>query len=740
MKTSSCAIFSLNPVSPRCLRSPYTPGTTRSGALRAGRRMMLALALLASLRPPPGEGTQGTFVQTTWRETVHYRATFTADEAATGRLHVAAADSYEVFFNGTRVGSDSVSTRMTAYEIAVENDDNHIGITVLHRGLGGGNGMIAAVVVGDSILAMTTTNRRIQTWRWTSQVQQGSAWTTADVEEAGWQTVQEGTADRSRIEGIDAIGGLPALVAGVPNSVDASAVNGAVVLGRIGGENLALGRPSNHPEVSDGDLTKAWNAPSGALSFFASVDLQERRLIHKVRLITDGRNASQFEANSLRGYSVQVSDDQIRWTEVGVRHDIGCKPGALSPCSGEDVDPAQFEWTEVEFRPTWTRFVRFVIIDVNPSSPPKIAEFEVFGDGFAEEGILLSDPLSVGPSASRKNFGRVRWKATVPDRTRLSVELRAGDAPADFENPDEGWVELESSGAWFPDAEPGRLLQYRILLATNDDNLSPRIEHLEIDFDTEIAASTARGRVAPNRVAMGVDTLFVYHLDLEFADGDLGVEKLAIDVPSAARLAYGATVNDLLSGWESTQQVLTLTFAPPLTQSTRLEIPFWSRTHASAHLFRASMFSPAPGQGSANPLNATENRDRDPFTDEPYSWSIATSTTRSDLLSAVQASPPLITPNGDAVNDRTVVEFVLSVVDTPRQVSIEIFDLNGGLVRSLDLPPVAAGAYAGPGSRGTWDGTDGTGNTVPPGLYLYRVEVGLDTGNEVRSGVIAVAY
>ncbi len=35
-ETSSCAIFSLNPVSRRCLRSPYTPGTTRSGALRAG--------------------------------------------------------------------------------------------------------------------------------------------------------------------------------------------------------------------------------------------------------------------------------------------------------------------------------------------------------------------------------------------------------------------------------------------------------------------------------------------------------------------------------------------------------------------------------------------------------------------------------------------------------------------------------------------------------------------------------
>ena len=119
---------------------------------------------------------------------------------------------------------------------------------------------------------------------------------------------------------------------------------------------------------------------------------------------------------------------------------------------------------------------------------------------------------------------------------------------------------------------------------------------------------------------------------------------------------------------------------------------------------------------------------------------MATSTTREDALSQVRAEPPVITPNGDGINDRTVIEFILSVVDRPRRVSIRIFDLGGRPVRDLSPPPVAAGAYLGPGAPGTWDGTDAAGRTVPPGLYLYRVEADLDTGNETRSGVVAVAY
>ncbi len=699
--------------------------------------MIPLLAFLAVLTCIGASEGQSPFVQSTWRDTIYYRATYDAAEAGQALFNVAAVDSYEVFFNGDPVGSDAVGTRMAAHEVAVEDGDNEIAVQVVNRGLGGGNGMIAALIAEDSLLTWTTTNRRVQTWFWTAVSQEGADWRTADVEdEEGWQIVQEGTADTTQVEDMAAVRGIPLVIAGLPNGADAGSDPAGVVLKRVRGVNLAVEKPSNHPEVTDGDLSRAYSFPAGALSFPASVDLQDRQLLNKVRVVTEGKNASQFASNSLWGYSVQVSDDQIRWTEVGSRLDIGCKPGLRTPCTGDDVDPSQHSWTEVAFKSTWTRFVRFVIVDVNPSSKPRIAEFEVFGDGFAEDGFLLSRPLHLGDPASGKNFGRVRWRATVPDLTELTVRFRSGETVADFADPEEGWSASDTSGAWFPAAEPGRLLQYRVDMHTEDLNVTPRFEEIEIEYDTEVAASSAFARIAPNQVSMGEDTLLVYNVALDFDDGDLGVERLRIAVPGEASIVEGAPVNDLLSGWESTHQHLTLTFAEPLQEDTQLQIPFRTRLHASAHQFRASLFSP----DSQNPLNVTVDPGTDPETGDQYTWAVASITVRDEVLSDVSANPPVITPNGDGFNDATVIAFTLAKLDTPRDVSVRVFDLGGRLVRDLRLRPLAAGAYTGPGAPGTWDGTDAGGNVVPPGLYLFQIDVDVDTGDEVKSGVIAVVY
>ena len=720
-----------------CFLSSSDP--TSSDSLKKGERdvILLLAFLMALFCAGPGEG-QSPFVQSTWRDTIYFRATYEAAEAGQALFHVAAVDSYEVFFNGDPVGSDSVWTRMAAYEVAVQDGDNEIAVQVVNRGRGDGNGMIAALVAEDSLLMWTTTNRRVQAWLWTAQSLEGTDWRTTDVEdEEGWQAVQEGTADAAQVEGVASVGGVPLVIAGLPNGVDAGSDPAGVVLKRVRGVNLALEKPSNRPEVTDGDLSVGWNAPQGGLSFTASVDLQDRQLLNKVRVTTQGSRASQLAANSLRGYSVQVSDDQIRWTEVGSRLDIGCKPGLRSPCAGSDVDPSQYNWTQVTFKAIWTRFVRFVIVDINPGSAPRIAEFEVFGGGFAEDGFLMSRPLHLGVPALRKNFGRVRWSATVPDRTELTVRFRTGDTVADFADPEEGWSASDTSGAWFPAPEPERLLQYRVDMHTEDLNVTPRFEHLEIDYDTEIAASSAFSRITPNQVSMGEDTLFVYNLDLDFDDGDLGVERLRIAVPGMASIVEGAPVNDLLAfPPPPSRQYLTLTFAEPLQEGTQLQIPFRTRLHASSHQFRASLFSP----GSQNPLNVTADPGIDPETGDQYTWAVASITAPEKVLSDVSVSAPVITPNGDGVNDVTVIGFTLSKVDTPRHVSVQVFDLGGRLVRDLRLRPLAAGAYTGLGAPGTWDGTDAAGNVVPPGLYLFRVDVDFDTGNEVKSGVIAVVY
>jgi len=39
-----------------------------------------------------------------------------------------------------------------------------------------------------------------------------------------------------------------------------------------------------------------------------------------------------------------------------------------------------------------------------------------------------------------------------------------------------------------------------------------------------------------------------------------------------------------------------------------------------------------------------------------------------------------------------------------------------------------------------WDGTDNSGNHVPPGLYLLKVTGDTDTGDIVSTRVVSVVY
>ena len=676
-----------------------------------------------------GAATAQTWEQSSWRSTTFYRTNFVSPAALEGQLHVAAVDSYEVYFNGELLGGDSLGTRMGAYAVQVQEgrSGNDIAVKVVNRGGGTGNGLIAAVVT-DEYRIETTTNQVMQRWYWTAEEQQGPDWTTADPEDdPAWQTVQRGSVERGRIQ--DLLDAEIEVVSGFRAGIDVGTRQGSLILSEIRGQNLALDKPSNRIEVVDGKLNTSWDPPITALNYSATVDLQVRRNVSSVRVVTRGSNPGQLEENSLKGYSVQVSDDQVRWTEVGVIHDI-----------------EKYDWTEVHFTPVWTRYVRIVIVDINSVSPPKVAEVEVYGDGYTDEGTYLSEPLSLGAPDQAKNFGRVRWDAETPARTDLFVQFRTGNSVEDFEDPERGWsAPLSGGDVWFPASEPGAWLQYRVALESRDQRRTPALHSIGLDYTTEgIAVSGAHSRVTPNRVSMGTDTLFVCTLDLAFAPADAGIERLRIAVPSEARLVDdGGQLQGLLADWTSTQDGLELSFSEPLRDIDQLLIPFWARSHANSHEFRMYLFSP----GSDNPVNVAESVGLEESTGELFSWAVVPTTSSRDALSSIRANPSVFTPNGDEINDDTVIEFILSKVDTPRELGVRIFDLRGTLVRDLKPAPLAAGVYLRlTGSRargivpGYWDGRDDEGRLVPPGNYIYRVQVELDAGRETATGVVGVAY
>lgn len=681
----------------------------------------LALPLVLGLLAEPVAGDA--WRQTAWSDTVYYRATFRADASGEARLHVVAVDRYAAYLNGAEVGTDSLWDRMLSYEVAVRRGTNNIGISVVNEGGGAGTGVMA-LLVGDSLRVETSTNVGIVPWYWTAQPQEGTDWTTAKVTDQDvWQMVQEGAMDKLRVQGL--VDSTLSVIAGLAGGMDVGQVAGSLVLGEIDGVNLALGRPSNQSEVTDGNLVTSWDLPTNALNRFASVDLQARRRIHRVRILTRGPNEAQFEENSLRGYSVQISDDQITWSEVAQARDI-----------------ARYAWSEVSFAPAFARHVRVVITALDPTTSPRVAEVQVLGLGLRDEGSYTSGVIRPGGGDGARNLGRVGWDASVPDGTSLWVQLRSGHSLADFVDPESGWCEpLDADGVWFPSPEPADLFQYRVGMASEEGSASPIFEELRIDYTAETAVSRAQGWVTPTRVPMGVDTTFTYVLSLEYGPDDQGVDRLDLEVPGQARLDESAPVAALLSSWQSSSHLLSLVFSEPLRGVDELVIPVLTATHASLHHFRAYLYGP----GSDNPLNAAQNRDLDPASGEPRSWTVSASTSMSEALAQVRARPPVLTPNGDDINDFTTIEFVLSKVDVPTRVSIRLFDLSGRLVRWLDPVDLTAGEYAAvPGSSdrapGRWDGRDQAGRRVPPGLYLYHVQIDLDRGAEARSGVVSVAY
>jgi hypothetical protein len=690
----------------RIQRPSYIPSMIRA--------ISLALFLLA------GAVHADTWEQTTWRRTAFYRATLSTEQAVPGTLQVAAVDSYEVWFNGEHVGSGSDWTKVLTVPVELDSGANHLALRVVNHGLGVGNGLLTHLHahLEDSLLvAPTTTDRSLVPWYWSAQEPADSAWTTADVSKArGWAVPQEGFIDRARLS--VPVSSAAAVLAGFADDVDIGSKAGSVGLKRVDGVNLALGNPRSPEETSDGDLRSAWRGRPNPINQKIEIDVGAPRRMHKVRVITFGDDEAERQRNSLRGYSVQRSHDRVQWVEIGFVRDI-----------------REHTRTEVTFEPVVTNFLRVLVTEAADNSQPLVAEVEAYGTGYGFRSTYVSPPLDLG-TASHKNFGRVHWDADVPIGTALSLQFRTGDELSDFADPEDGWSAVaESDGLRFPSPEPAGLVQYRVNLSTLDDRTSPTLGSLSIDFSSQdVAVSSARGRVTPNSARMGVATRFLYVVDLAFGPDDRSVERLELAVPSGAVLGEVSGLSgSSLAAWQSTNELLTLHFDPPIATDTQLGIGFETRTFTLSHLFRSWLYAP----GSDDPLNIAE------ATETSDSWRLLATDLLQRTLGRVAANPPVLTPNSDGVNDDTVIEFVLSRTIAPVRIDVTIHDLSGRALRRLVLPGVAAGDYTRSGASGglaRWDGRDEVGQLVAPGLYVYRIEAALGAGTRVEAGTVAVAY
>ena len=427
-----------------------------------------------------------------------------------------------------------------------------------------------------------------------------------------------------------------------------------------------------------------------------------------------------------------------------------------------------------------TESIRYITAQAFPLRDWEVAEFEVYGEGFVEETVLVTQILDFGQPI---NWGKIRWDADVPEGTRIEVRTRTGNTPDPSLYFDENingdirpitlkeYEKLDPSGRlptvydtdnwsfWSPPYDfaaglrdsdepaeawrdgtpllspgPSRYIQLAFRLFSTFTT-APRIRSLTIQFGDAPAAREILGEVWPIAVDSFAPTEFTYVIRPEFTADDTGFDRLEIrthaqvQAVSAVRrdgteLDLNAFVPDIqddhfvvsfprLQGEDDSFKQLEVSFVVPVLRF---------GTEFSGWVFDSN--DPDQIKQQVRPGNATFRFSGD---------AIAVNTpVGGRLLVDIAVTSNPLTPNGDGVNETVEIAYKLREVTASRPVRLAIYNLAGQLV--VELPPITArsGEFA-----HRWDGRDAAQQLVPPGTYIWRLQL---EEKEERAGILSVAY
>jgi len=394
----------------------------------------------------------------------------------------------------------------------------------------------------------------------------------------------------------------------------------------------------------------------------------------------------------------------------------------------------------------------------------KWGELMIFSPGYPAQVTLRSDFIDLGGQAGDdrpKIINALKWDAELPAGTTLRIRSRSGNqlqgvytffdrsgvpvteekwksAPKVLRGPvDTSLVVGEDWGAWseeyrlspeaFKSESPRRYVQLEMALETEDPAYAPAINALSIEFEKALVQE-ALGRIEPRQAAPNETTRFTYALSTRALSEDSGFDRLRFTLPSIIDMdagievhTAGAIVEPLSIKTDNDSLFIEL---PQAITSDSLEIRFSTRVLQSAALFSLDLGArQSPGLWQS--VEAATRRSNIVLLPE-----LATS---RQLIDDLHISPSLFTPNGDGINDQVEISFVALKMDTPEP-QVRIFDLSGRLITQLV-------STASDDLRSfVWDGTGGKGDTVAPGIYLCRINLGAQTGEDRALRLIRVAY
>ncbi len=571
-----------------------------------------------------------------------------------------------------------------------------------------------------------------------------------------------------------------------PNYFDEDEDIAATLLSRDGWVRVKLFANQNKligQAMIDADPTTALTWPAIAPESFqvshigteqVTFDLGGRFLIREVRF----RPLAEKPEHFLERLSIGAFDNRL----VNIAQNVPYFPPIAEV--KENTEP---EVSVILDPPISTQTVQLLIFRETPKEIG-LAAFELYGGGFLGQASYESEIIALDDLAS---WGEIRWSgrqdpdARVEIRTRTgtdphpdvfwqlrpeqrdSVQFRDGGGdltlseykrrysklldvlkpvePRDRVSPDtENWsfwsspYLFESSGTSIVSPSPRQFLQLKVDFSSTVED-GGKIDYVEFKASVPPAVRGLVGEIFPVETQVGEVTHFTYFIRPTIRASDRGFDGVEISTPSGVVSVDSLRIDAINYDnffWTKTADGLGFEIdfprkLEPADSGALIEVVFNAPVlREVGTLFTGKVFNraePNEVRQRINPGNAADEIESDGIS--------VKAPLISSLVSAPQIEPNPFTPNGDAINDVAHISYKLLRVTSQVPVSVEIFALSGRLVKQIYAGDISIGEYSHP-----WDGTDRSNRLVPPGLYVYRIAVDIQSEEGIKSGVIAVAY
>ena len=424
-----------------------------------------------------------------------------------------------------------------------------------------------------------------------------------------------------------------------------------------------------------------------------------------------------------------------------------------------------------------SRYVRFIRIQVRDNQPWEIAELQVFSDGTGITGEYTSIPI-LAARGPRPLWGRVRYEGGDITDLPVTVQTRTGPdaspqlyyrytgvggdreqvSAAEYtrldsieqgpilRNPDwSSWETVTDGRVRSPSNNP--FIQFRLQIS----GPGTVIRRLAIEYLNPPIADGLDAEITPVVVEAGQQTDFVVslqtHMRVWRTDGsllpnaDTGFQSLRIQTTARIDVIDRVLVDDREVEFTATYDPIEGTGIrlrrTILQDGTFIQIFLRGAVFRDATRFDVQASDRRLVEGELLTVHQSAREDDvDPLSlGGSLVVRIASEEGRLPLLQSVSPSSPIISPNGDGINDRFELRYALLKLTDAAPSYLNIYALDGRLVRQIE-----GGLQLNGDQIYRWDGFDAQGDRLTPGLYIYRLSIHTDEGVVQENGVIGVAY